>query len=202
MKNTVVYIHGKGGFAEEAEHYKPLFTSCKVIGLSYKSNTPMEAKKEFLNFFTEQRKGCDSLKIIANSIGAFFAMSSLNKTIIDSAWFISPIVDMEKLICNMMTAANVTEEELKEKSEIATDFGEVLSWDYLCYVRNNPIKWNVPTQILYGDRDNLTDINTVSNFAKQIGAGLTIMNGGEHWFHTDRQMRFLDNWIKSGLKQK
>lgn len=25
---------------------------------------------------------------------------------------------------------------------------------------------------------------------------LTVMPGGEHWFHTDKQMRFLDNWLR------
>ena len=25
---------------------------------------------------------------------------------------------------------------------------------------------------------------------------LTVMEGGEHWFHTEEQMRFLDEWIR------
>ena len=28
------------------------------------------------------------------------------------------------------------------------------------------------------------------------GAELTVMPGGEHWFHTEEQMRFLDEWIE------
>ena len=31
--------------------------------------------------------------------------------------------------------------------------------------------------------------------ADRIGADLTIMANGEHWFHTDEQMLFLENWI-------
>ena len=46
---------------------------------------------------------------------------------------------MERLIADMMIWANVTEDELKEKKEIQTTFGETLSWDYLCYARENPI---------------------------------------------------------------
>ena len=34
-------------------------------------------------------------------------------------------------------------------------------------------------------------------FAKTHGAELTVMEEGEHWFHTDEQMHFLDNWIIS-----
>ena len=32
MDKAVIYIHGKGGNAEEAIHYKPLFSNCDVIG--------------------------------------------------------------------------------------------------------------------------------------------------------------------------
>lgn len=32
--------------------------------------------------------------------------------------------------------------------------------------------------------------------AETCGASLTVMENGEHWFHTEEQMRFLDNWIQ------
>lgn len=195
MKNRIVHVHGKGGSAEEAEHYRTLFPEAKVIGFDYHAQTPWEAREEFPQFFAEQRKHCDHLTLIANSIGAFFAMSSLDGTLIDQARFISPVVDMEKLIGNMMMWANVTELELAEKSEIPTQFGETLSWPYLCYVREHPIVWQVPTRILYGENDNLTTLESMSAFTKQVGAELTVMPGGEHWFHTEEQMRFLDDWI-------
>jgi len=111
------------------------------------------------------------------------------------AYFISPVVEMEQLILNMMSRANVTEKELAEKGVIPTSFGEDLSWEYLCYVREHPVSWAVPTRILYGSRDHLTSYETISAFAKAHNAELIVMEGGEHWFHTDEQMRFLDNWI-------
>lgn len=196
MKNLVVYIHGKGGTSEEAEHYKTLFLNSTVIGFDYRSTTPWEAKQEFYAFFAEKKKQCTHLTLIANSIGAYFALSSLNETLVDKAFFISPVVDMETLICKRMQGAKVTEQELAEKREIATNFGETLSWDYLCYVRQHPIIWNVPTLILYGEHDPLTSIEAVSAFAKQHHANLTVMPGGEHWFHTKEQLQFLDCWIK------
>lgn len=195
MKNIVIYVHGKGGSAEEAEHYKPLFPEAEVVGFDYHAAAPWEAKDEFPQVFTEQRKRCDSLALVANSIGAFFSMSSLDGTMIDKAYFISPVVDMEKLIGSMMMWAGVTERELAEKLEIPTEFGETLSWDYLAYVRVHPISWHIPTRILYGAHDNLTSLETISAFAKRIGAELTVMPNGEHWFHTEEQMRFLDSWI-------
>ena len=127
MKNLIVYVHGKGGSAGEAEHYKSLFPKDEIIGFDYHSQTPWEARKEFLTFFTAQRNRCKHLTLIANSIGAFFALSSLDETLVDRAYFISPVVDIETLIGNMMQWSNVTEQELAEKREIATNFGETLS---------------------------------------------------------------------------
>lgn len=195
MKELIIYVHGKGGSAEEAEHYRALFPNSAVIGFDYHSQTPWDAKDEFPAFFAAQRERGERLTLIANSIGAYFSLSSLHEALVDRAYFISPVVDMEKLIGSMMLWSNVTEPELAEKGEIATDFGETLSWRYLCYVREHPVAWRVPTRILYGERDNLTSPETISAFAAQHGAKLTIMPGGEHWFHTAEQMRFLDDWI-------
>lgn len=83
------------------------------------------------------------------------------------AYFISPIVDMEKLITNMMQWANVTEQELESEGVIHTD-----------------------------SNDLLTSLETISDFANKHQATLTVMEGGEHWFHTEDQMQFLDRWIK------
>ena len=196
MKDLIVYVHGKDGSAQEAEHYKTLFPNHEVIGFDYRSQTPWEAKKEFFAFFAEQRNRCAHLTLVANSIGAYFALSSLDETLVDNAFFISPIVDMDALIGKMMQWSNVTEQELAEKREIATNFGETLSWDYLCYVRQHPIIWNVPTCILYCEHDNLTSIEMVSAFETQHHADLTVMPGGEHWFHTEEQMQFLDRWLR------
>lgn len=199
MKTIVIYVHGKGGNAAEAEHYKPLFPASDVVGFDYKSETPWEAVNEFPAYFENARKNHDEVILIANSIGAFFCLNSLDKSLIDKAFLISPVVDMEKLISNMMLWAGVTEEELEKRKEIPTNFGETLSWEYLSYVRNHPIKLNVPTAILYGENDNLTSLETISAFAKKFDAELTVFKGGEHWFHTEEQMKFLDEWIKKNI---
>ena len=196
MKSLVIYIHGKGGNANEANHYKALFPNCDVIGFDYKSETPWDAKKEFSSYFDSVSAGYDEVCLIANSIGAFFSMNALADKRIKNAYFISPIVNLEKLISDMMMWAGVSEAELCEKKTIATSFGETLSWEYLCYVRDHPLQWNIPTQILYGSKDNLTDLETMREFAQKVGASLTVMQGGEHWFHTDEQMQFLDRWIE------
>lgn len=197
-----VYVHGKGGNVAEADHYKALLQGYEVVGLEYKAETPWEVIPEFQAFFAGL-KDYDSVLLIANSIGAYFSMMACPR--VERALLISPIVNMEKLICNMMLWAGVSEEELREKGEIPTAFGETLSWEYLSYVREHPVRWNVcerdaanfmPTDILYGSADNLTPYDVACEFAQRVGASLTVMEGGEHWFHTDEQMEFLDRWVE------
>ena len=195
--NAVIYIHGKGGSAMESEHYKLLFPNYEVIGLDYQTFTPWETGQEIRIAVKELKSKFENVILIANSIGAFFSMNAGIDEMILKAFFISPIVDMEKLITDMMKWANVTEQELESKGIIHTDFGEELSWEYLNYVRSHPIEWRVPTKILYGSKDHLMSIETITDFANKHQATLTIMDGGEHWFHTDEQIMFLDNLIKN-----
>lgn len=197
MKNVVIYIHGKGGNSTEVEYYKKFFNDeYKIIGFDYKSEFPRDAKIEFSIFFDTITRNYDDIYLIANSLGAYYSMLSLSDKKIKKAMFISPIVDMEKLILNMMNLTNVSEEELYNKKKIATSFGETLSWEYLSYVRDNPLVWNVPTDILYAENDNITSLETMTDFVDKTNSRLTIMKNGVHYFHTEEQMNFLDNWFK------
>ncbi len=200
--NLVIYIHGKGGNAAEAEHYQYLFPNDTVIGFDYQSDSPWEAQTEFSEYFNLISGGFERIYLIANSIGAYFSLCSLAEKRIAKAYFISPIVDMERLICDMMMWANVTEGELEEKREISTVFGDTLSWEYLQWVRTHPIRWKIPTAILYGGKDNLQSPDTITAFADTFGASVTVMENGEHWFHTEEQMAFLDDWIKKDAGER
>ncbi len=195
---TVLYLHGKGGDPAECAHYSPLFPGCAVTGLDYRGHTPWEAGKEIRAAVEALRGEGERVCLIANSIGAFFSMHAGIDDMIERAYFISPVVDMEGLICGMMKAAGVSEDELQREGEIETPFGETLSWDYLCFVRAHPIRWSAPTEILYGGRDALTPYEAMAAFAEKTGARLTVMEDGEHWFHTETQLHFLDQWIIKG----
>ena len=120
---------------------------------------------------------------------------------IDQAYFISPIVDMEKLILDMIGWAGTSERELEKRKIIPVDFGDDLSWDYLQYVRNHKFSWDVPTDILYGSADHLQSMDTIQEFVTKVSAKLTIMEGGEHWFHTNEQMSFLDQWLRTKISE-
>ena len=197
MKNAVIYVHGKDGSSNEANHYKQFFNdNYEVIGFDYKSKFPWQAKEEFQKYFDFVITKYNEILLIGNSIGAYFSMISLSEKQIKKAMFISPIVDMENVILNMMKWENVSEEELEAKKIINTSFGESLLWEYLSYVRKNSIIWDIPTSILYGEKDDITPLKTINNFANKINANLTIMSDGEHWFHTEEQISFLDSWFE------
>ena len=200
MKNAVLYIHGKGGSATESEHYKPLFPCYDVIGLDYKTSTPWETGREIHLAVLKLKAKYDHIILIANSIGAYFSMNAEIDELIGKAYFISPIVDMERLITDRMAQEDVTDDELSKHGVIPSSFGEDLSWEYLCFVREHPVKWSVPTAILYGSKDAITSYGTIFAFAEKHRASLTVMQSGEHWFHTQEQMQFLDHWIREKPK--
>lgn len=103
MSNKVVlYIHGKGGSASECEYYRPLFPECDVFGLDHQTSTPWEIGEEKHSAVMKLKKEYNQIILIANSIGAFFSMNAGIDTMIEKAYFISPIVDMERLISDMM----------------------------------------------------------------------------------------------------
>lgn len=136
------------------------------------------------------------INLFANSIGAYFSLLAFKNLPLKNCMFLSPILDMERLIQNMMKWSDVSEELLKEKQEIPTPMGETLYWDYYSYVKEHPImKWDKTTTILYASEDNLTERDVVDHFVKRFDCELTILQGGEHFFHTQEQLDFLDRWL-------
>lgn len=200
MKKAVIYVHGKNGSYLEAEQYKKNCVGFDLIGVDYNEYLPWIVQNQIKSVYDEVRMTYDRIFLLANSIGAYFAMLSLQECNIERALFISPVLDMEQLILDMMGWANVSEKDLCEKGEISTNFGETLSWKYLCFVRNHPIIWRIPTRILYGSNDNLTSRETVDRFLENHNADLTVMENGEHWFHTDEQLSYLNEWMRSEMK--
>lgn len=135
----------------------------------------------------------NKVSLRANSIGAYFARLAFDAP--SRALLASPVLDMEGLILIMMDWAGVTEEQLREQSKIATSFGQTLSWKYLCWVREHPVyNWTCPIHILYGSGDNMTSHQTIDEFVCKHNAKLTVMEGGEHWFHTPEQLAVLRKW--------
>lgn len=119
-----------------------------------------------------------------------------NKENIKKCLFLSPVVNMKIIIENMMLWSNTTEKNLKEKQEIKTDFGQTLYWDYYLYVKEHLINtWNNESYILYGNKDNMQDENIIKNFANNFNCKLSVLENGEHYFHTKEQLSYYKNWL-------
>ncbi len=104
------------------------------------------------------------------------------------------------IINNIMKWFSIDEESLKIKKTIETPIGQTLYWDYYCYVNENPIyKWNSPTSILYGLKDDLCESKTLFDFVEKFHCDIIIMEQGEHYFHTKEQLEFFKEWLKNKL---
>ncbi len=206
-KNVYLFIHGQGGCKEEAEAFAEIAGCycCQVLSIDLPEHgerkeekdkfTPWHVVPELMMVMEYAKSHWDSIALRATSIGAWFSMLSFANENLKSCLFVSPILDMHQLIQNMMLWAGVSEDQLQLEQTIPTSFGQTLSWEYLSYVKKHPItKWSFPTEILYGDKDNLTEHKVVENFTRHFGCRLTIMENGEHWFHTPEQLKVLDEW--------
>lgn len=204
-----LFIHGQGGNKEEASILSDIVCNegWQVLSIDLpehgeRKNTekqfyPWVCVPELVQVMEYIKSNWRTVSLYANSIGAWFSMLAFQKERLNQSLFVSPVVDMEKLICTMMLWAGVTERQLAEEKLIPTNFGQTLSWQYLCYVREHPIAhWDNNTHILYAGHDNMVDRNTIDMFAQQNNCHLTVMENGAHWFHTPEQLHFLTNWIQ------
>ncbi|NMM65178.1 alpha/beta hydrolase [Clostridium sp. P21] len=163
---------------------------CKVQNCVHDLNIIMHYAKSLSN----------SISLFACSMGAYFSLLSYSNDLLNQCLFLSPVVNMERIINNMMTWFNVSENKLKEEKEISTPIGQTLYWDYYCYVKEHPIvTWNKATSILYGSEDNLCEFDVVSMFAKEFDCHLDIMESGEHYFHTEEQLQYFRQWVKKHI---
>ena len=199
-KKVVVYIHGLYGSAEEAKDYSYLKDEYDVVGLDYQDGNPWELKDTIRNEFEKLTKDYKEIIVIANSIGAFYAYEYLSDYKIRHAFFISPIADMSQIIFNKMMREGILHNELEEKKTIICKDGTVLSFDFYQHVSNYKDNWKVPTDILYGEHDEIVYIENIADFlASHPSSRLTIMHGAEHYFHTEEEKEFIKNWILKTL---
>ena len=76
---------------------------------------------------------------------------------------------------------------------------KTLYWDYYQYVVSHPVRWDQPTALLYGEADNLCEYDYVRGFAGQCRAEMTVLEKGEHFFHTEEQLAFLRQWLDNHI---
>ena len=161
--------------------------------------TPCKAAECVRDLETVMEYACarwNHIGLFGCSMGAYFSLLAYRDCNLEQCLFLSPVVDMERLIESMMSWSNVTPDQLREQGEICSCVGQMLYWDYYCYVKAHPIdRWTPPTRILYGEQDNLCERETVERFALRFSCGLEIVPGGEHFFHTEEQLTAYRDWL-------
>ena len=202
------YVHGQDGRKEEAELLGEIVIpqGWQVLSVDLpghgerKEETdafdPWHIVPELTRVANDLKTHWGQIALCANSIGAWFSLLSMNEVRPERCLFISPILDMNRLIGNMMKWAHVTETQLQREGLIPTDFGQTLSWEYYVYARQRPIvTCEAPTHILYGDADHLSERSVVDQFVERFDCSLTVVEKGEHWFHTPWQLEILSRWL-------
>lgn len=141
-----------------------------------------------------------NISLFAVSIGAYFSLVSYKDEELQKCLLLSPIVDMERIINNMMNWFGITESQLEKEQEVPTPIGHTLYWDYYCYVKEHRIKnWKPSTAILYGEKDDQSEFDVVNSFSQKFGCKLTIQKDGEHYFHTKEQLDYLSSWVNQNI---
>lgn len=171
-----LYVHGVHGRKEEALAFAEVAVpkGYQVLGI----DLPVERKPwEVLPLLDEVRdylyRNWESVSIRANSIGAWYSLLAFQGKKVDQALFVSPVLDMKKFI-----------EDMSSRED-----------DYYEWVINHPIAcWNAPTYILCPELDMVVRETVGGDFIHRHGCRLSLMPGGEHWFHTPDQLAFMKAW--------
>lgn len=137
--------------------------------------------------------------LYACSLGAYFSLQTYAGEDFDKCLFQSPIVDMEYLVGQMMRWFDVTEERLMREKCIHTPV-DALRWDYYRYIKTHPVeKWDIPTAILYGGRDDMQSIGVMRSFSERFGCSLTVSENSMHPFMEDADAAIVSAWLEENI---
>ena len=154
-----------------------------------------ECVSELVDIVRFARERWTRAALFGVSMGASFALLGGGE-LLDRAWFLSPVTDMLGLTRGMMAAFGVSEAELEEKQAVPTPIGQTIYWEDFCFLSENPVRdWPVRTDILCGEQDDASGTASIRAFAERFGCALEVVPGAGHYFHTEGQMRRLQEWL-------
>lgn len=161
---------------------------------------PWNCISDLTAVFDYAKSLASEISLFACSLGAYFSLLAYHNFNIRQSLFLSPVVNMERIIQNMMKGFQVSEERLKKERQILLPIGQTLDWDYYSSVRDNPVRdWNVPTSILYGSDDDVTEWDEITAFADKYKVSVQVLEHGEHYFRTEKQLQVFDAWADKNL---
>lgn len=138
--------------------------------------------------------------LFACSMGAYFSLLTYQEEVFHQCLFLSPVVDMGRLIENMLRWSGFSPQRLEAAGELVTPAGQTLYWDDYRFIQAQPVaRWAAPTDILSGENDDLCERDVLDAFVRRFGCRLQVMEQGEHWFHTPEQLAVYQAWLEKRL---
>lgn len=206
-----IHVHGKMSDKQSAEKFAEIAESKGYQTLSFDlpGHGERAAEGERCDIWNGMRdlalieqyasKNWKEISLYACSLGAYFSLNTYAECKIKKCLFQAPIVDMEYLIRQMMLWFDVSEERLSKELEVDTPI-DVLSWKYCQYVKSHPVcKWNVPTNILYGGKDDLQSLEVMKGFADRFGCELTVAEDSVHSFGGEKDGQIVEQWLREQI---
>ncbi len=132
-RKVYLYVHGKNGSAAEAARFAsiacPVGWQVLAVDLpehgtrknSPEKLVPWVVTRELQAVYARMQPVWKHIRVYGVSIGAWFAMQALQTQTPEKALLVSPVVDMEKLILDLMQQAGVTEEQLRAGASAALE---------------------------------------------------------------------------------
>ena len=163
---------------------------------------PWEVVPELSAIYEYAKKRWNKISLRATSIGAYFSLLAFRNRRIEKRLLVSPLLDMQGFIDGLMRYCGADEARLKREKEIKTESGQTLSYEYFLYAKSNPVRAaGENTYILYADGDTVIPKKSVEKFAADNRCELTVLNGFEHWLHTEEEVAAMEKWEKSVLSE-
>ena len=98
LERVILYIHGKGGSHLEAEQYRKSCSGFDITGVNYTDDFPWIVEEQIKEAYDDAHKNHRYIYIIANSIGAYYAMHTLQNCQIERAFFTPELPDRKSFL--------------------------------------------------------------------------------------------------------
>lgn len=213
-KKAYLYVHGKMSNKESANEFALIAAKKGYQTISF--DLPEHGERTDLSYSCNVFHGITDLNHIGDyvfenwdkvslygcSIGAFFSLHAYQERYFEHCLFQSPIVNMDYLMEQMFLWFGISKEQLKDQGEIETPI-DTMSWAYYSYVKEHPIhRWDSPTHILYGGKDNLQSLAVIEEFKNQFHCKLTIAENSEHPFMEEDDKNIVSDWLEKNIEIK
>lgn len=201
-----IFVHGQCGNKEEAERFSKIAYryGYQVMAVDLPEHggrsdnakfLPWQVIPELKEVLAYAKTLWQSVSIRATSIGAYFSLLAYANEDVKNIILVSPLVDMTEMIYSMMKNNGISLQTLEKEKTIYLPNGQVLSWEYLCFAKEHPVvAKGEKVAVLYATGDKTISRESIDKFVKKNCCALTLINGAEHWLHTDKDIALLESF--------